>query len=295
MKNLFVISLLSVFLIPLLNFSSVGAQALCEAPTYTSDLEYGTCCAKTGPSGLPTTYSLNTAKCDAYEAKLAQDAEKAKQDACTSIVNGNYSRCCSGIPRSQNLSYCKIYEGVTQSCGNVSYAEMNWNECCSLSTATSSQSLYDKNINVCSQIDHSPICTSVNNKEEFTNCCTKLGNGINYSACSAYDKNYTNTSSGTGTSSGNIGFGVKLKNPLKVDTIQDAVKAFMGAIVRVSIPFIVVFFIYSGFSFITARGNPTEITKAKNMFLYTIIGTLLILGAWAITNAIVGTINSLGS
>jgi hypothetical protein len=31
------------------------------------------------------------------------------------------------------------------------------------------------------------------------------------------------------------------------------------------------------------------------MFLYTIIGTLLILGAWAITNAIIGTVNTITS
>jgi uncharacterized membrane protein YraQ (UPF0718 family) len=88
---------------------------------------------------------------------------------------------------------------------------------------------------------------------------------------------------------------VKLMNPLKVNTIQDAVKAFMSAIVRIAIPFIVVFFIWSGFNFIVARGNEKKITDAKNMFLYTIIGTLLILGAWVITNAIVGTVNSIGS
>ena len=91
---------------------------------------------------------------------------------------------------------------------------------------------------------------------------------------------------------------VKLDNPLAkngINTINDAVKAFMGAIVRIAIPFIVVFFIWSGLSFILARGNEKKILEAKNMFLYTIIGTLLILGAWAITNAIVGTVNSLGS
>ncbi len=89
--------------------------------------------------------------------------------------------------------------------------------------------------------------------------------------------------------------GIKLNNPLKVNTIQDAIKFFLNTIMKIALPFIVVFFIWSGLSFILARGNPEGIKKAKNMFLYTIIGTLLILGAWAITNAIIGTVNTITS
>lgn len=85
---------------------------------------------------------------------------------------------------------------------------------------------------------------------------------------------------------------VKLQNPLKVSTIGDAIKFFMTTLLKIAIPFIVVFFIWAGLKFILARGKPEEITKAKNMFWYTIIGTLLILGAYTITNAIIGTINS---
>jgi Type IV secretion system pilin len=85
---------------------------------------------------------------------------------------------------------------------------------------------------------------------------------------------------------------VKIKNPLKVDSIQGAIGLFMSAILRIAIPFIVIFFIWSGLNFVLARGNPEGIKKAKNMFWYTIIGTLLILGAWTITNIIIGTVNS---
>ncbi len=86
---------------------------------------------------------------------------------------------------------------------------------------------------------------------------------------------------------------VRLENPLKVNTIQDAIKYFVNALIRIAIPFIVVFFIWSGLQFILAQGNPDKLGKAKKTFLYTIIGTLLILGAWAITNAIIGTVNTL--
>ena len=85
---------------------------------------------------------------------------------------------------------------------------------------------------------------------------------------------------------------VRINNPLKVDTIEGAIQLFMNAVLRIAIPFIVIFFIWSGLSFVLARGNPEKIKTAKNMFWYTIIGTLLILGAWTITNAIIGTVNS---
>lgn len=101
--------------------------------------------------------------------------------------------------------------------------------------------------------------------------------------------------SGSGTPTSGSGFALKVKivNPLKVNTIQDAIKLFMNAILRIAIPFIVIFFIWSGLSFVLARGNPTKLETAKKMFWYTVIGTLLILGAWTITNAIIGTVNSI--
>jgi hypothetical protein len=95
------------------------------------------------------------------------------------------------------------------------------------------------------------------------------------------------------TNNGGFKLSVKINNPLKVDTVQDAIKLFMDAVLRIALPFIIVFFIWAGLSFVLARGNPEGIKKAKNMFWYTLIGTLLILGAWTITNAIIGTVNSI--
>lgn len=105
----------------------------------------------------------------------------------------------------------------------------------------------------------------------------------------------SNTSSGSsnGSSPSSFQLDVRLKNPLKVDTIKDAVKFFVDTLIKIAIPFIVIFFIWAGLKFVLAMGNPTKITEAKKMFWYTIIGTLLILGAWAITNAIIGTVNSI--
>lgn len=103
------------------------------------------------------------------------------------------------------------------------------------------------------------------------------------------DQNSTNKS---GQASGFL-LNVKLKNPLKVDTIEDAIKFIVNTLIKIALPVIVLFFIWSGLKFVLAQGKPEEIKKAKNIFWYTIIGTLLILGAWTITNAIIGTVNSI--
>ncbi len=106
----------------------------------------------------------------------------------------------------------------------------------------------------------------------------------------------TSTSTASGSASGAGGgilLDVKLQNPLKVNDIQSAIKFFVDTLIKIAIPFIVVFFIWAGLKFILAQGKPDKITEAKKMFWYTIIGTLLILGAWTITNAIIGTVNSI--
>jgi hypothetical protein len=89
---------------------------------------------------------------------------------------------------------------------------------------------------------------------------------------------------------------IHLNNPLSgggVSTIPDAINKILSIVIRIALPLIIVFFIWSGLSFIFARGNPEKVKAAKNMFLYTVIGTLLILGAWVITNAIIGTVNAI--
>lgn len=98
-----------------------------------------------------------------------------------------------------------------------------------------------------------------------------------------------------GNESNALGLNLKLKNPLKVQTIQEAIKLLVEAVVRIAIPILVIFYIWAGLEFIFARGKPEKLEKAKRMFFYTIIGTLLILGAWTITNIVVGTVNTIVS
>jgi hypothetical protein len=113
--------------------------------------------------------------------------------------------------------------------------------------------------------------------------------------CEDGSTNCLASNTGAQTCGSGLCLNIAIKNPLKVDTIQEAIKLFMDAVLKIAIPFIVLAFLWSGFSFVLARGNSEKVTKAKNMFVFTIIGTLLILGAWTITNAIIGTVNSITS
>ena len=56
---------------------------------------------------------------------------------------------------------------------------------------------------------------------------------------------------------------------------------------------VVIYIIYSGFLFVTARGNETKLATAKRAFMYAVIGTAILLGAWAISLAIKATIGQI--
>ncbi len=54
-------------------------------------------------------------------------------------------------------------------------------------------------------------------------------------------------------------------------------------------------FVYSGFLYVTAQGNPGKIEEANRALLYSAIGTAVLLGSWVIANVIGGTIDQLKS
>ena len=69
----------------------------------------------------------------------------------------------------------------------------------------------------------------------------------------------------------------------------------IGKIVGVALAFIGVLFmgllIYGGFSWMVARGNQQDVTKAKELIEAAVIGLIIVLAAYAIT-AYVGTVLS---
>ena len=77
-----------------------------------------------------------------------------------------------------------------------------------------------------------------------------------------------------------------LKNPLKATSFADLVKNVAEIVAAIGVPIAVIFIIWSGFLFVTARGSEDQIKKAKTTFFWTIIGTTVLLGSWALATAI---------
>lgn len=87
-----------------------------------------------------------------------------------------------------------------------------------------------------------------------------------------------------------------IENPLGVDfNIIDFLQALFKNIIKLVLPFLVLFMVYSGFLFVEARGDTEKLAKARENFKYVIIGALLILGSWTIAEILKGTVNQLES
>ena len=88
---------------------------------------------------------------------------------------------------------------------------------------------------------------------------------------------------------------VKIDNPLgNINSIPDLISAILGAIVAIGAPIAVLFLIYAGFMFVTARGNDTRLAKAKETLMWTIVGIVILLGAELLSEVVKGTIEQLG-
>jgi len=82
----------------------------------------------------------------------------------------------------------------------------------------------------------------------------------------------------------------KICNPINISTLNGLIKTILEGVVKIGIPIIALAIIYSGFLFVSARGNSEKITKAKDALLYTLIGAAVILGSWAIAQLISDTV-----
>lgn len=85
----------------------------------------------------------------------------------------------------------------------------------------------------------------------------------------------------------------KLESPLKSKTFGELINKIADVIVAIGIPVAAVFIVYAGFLFVSARGSEEQITKAKTMLYWTIIGTMLVIGAKVIAEALQSTVLSL--
>ena len=90
---------------------------------------------------------------------------------------------------------------------------------------------------------------------------------------------------------------VNITNPLGsgMDTLPKFIAKVIEVVIDIATPLAVLAIIYSGFLFVKARGNPGELSKAKETLTWTLIGVAILLGAQVLANVISGTITSLTS
>jgi hypothetical protein len=86
---------------------------------------------------------------------------------------------------------------------------------------------------------------------------------------------------------------VTIVNPIEAKTITAFIKTILESVIKIGIPIVALAIIYSGFLFVSARGNPEKLKEAKRALTFTLIGAAILLGSWAIAQLISETILAL--
>lgn len=91
-----------------------------------------------------------------------------------------------------------------------------------------------------------------------------------------------------------LAFGAdRFESPLRFKTIEEFIEGVLQAFVYIALPVVAFFLVLSGFKFISAQGDPTKLKTARDNFRHVVIGSALVLGAWAFAVLIKGTIDQL--
>jgi len=90
------------------------------------------------------------------------------------------------------------------------------------------------------------------------------------------------------------GGGGTITNPIDAPDFLALVTAIAKAVTAIGIPLVAIFLVWSGFLFVTARGNEEQLKRAKTTFFWAIVGGAVLIGAWAIAVAIVNFAKGLG-
>ena len=84
-----------------------------------------------------------------------------------------------------------------------------------------------------------------------------------------------------------------IENPLKFKTLGEFVEELVTVARNIGMLVAVFSIVYAGFLKVTALGDEEKLKKANKAFLWSVIGTAVLLGAWLIATAIQGTVQEL--
>jgi hypothetical protein len=72
-------------------------------------------------------------------------------------------------------------------------------------------------------------------------------------------------------------------------TLEDFVYLLINILMLVAVPALALCIIYGGYLLVSAGGNETQVTKAKQWILWSMVGGAIILGANVIADIVFGT------
>ena len=125
-------------------------------------------------------------------------------------------------------------------------------------------------------------------------CPTGYSCNVN-NVCEATGGTTQQTQPSQGGGSSSSGQPNQLFNPLgKGASLSTLLVDILQLVIRIGTVAIVLMLVVVGFMFVTAAGNTTQITKARNALMWTIIGALLLLGSEALAQGICATVQALG-
>jgi hypothetical protein len=130
-----------------------------------------------------------------------------------------------------------------------------------------------------------PATTQNNNTNSQNN-----GNTNNTNTAGNNTNNAANNSGGSNNEAAG-----EFVNPIRANTFGKLVVGVANLVTQIAVPIVVIFLMYAGFLFVSARGNQQQLTKAKETFYWTIVGALIVVGANFFARATVNFAQSLGS
>lgn len=78
-----------------------------------------------------------------------------------------------------------------------------------------------------------------------------------------------------------------ITNPLKANSIPELIANVAEFARNIGLPIAIIFIVYSGFLFVSAKGNEKKLESAKETFKWAVVGATLIVGADFLARAIV--------
>lgn len=202
----------------------------------------------------------------------------------------NYQTKCEGVITAGNSpSIIFTASPTTINLGQSSI--LTWSSSYSTSCVASGAWAGSKNILGGTQTV-TPIKTSV-----YTLTCTGTGGeDVEDVTITAYSSTTENVIVDDKDDTTTVSEDVYLPNPISgINTLEDFIKKILEIVVTLGIPVLVLVFIYIGFLYVTAQGDPGKLKKAHEALLWAVVGAAIILGAWILAQAIAGTVNSIKS